>query len=94
MAAAPKIESNASHAMHASQLMPPGRTMLLPKGRRARGSCAMPVFGPIVASKPTTEDPIRLPRMMASSPVVKPSCKKSAAASVPTKKAGGRTIAT
>ena len=49
----------------------------------------MPVLGPIVPSRPTRIDPTTLPTMIASTPVMKPTWRKPAAASVPMKNAAG-----
>ena len=75
--------------MQLIQLSRPGTTIDLPKARRASGIWAMPVAGPIVDRAPTRTEPTRLPTMIASSPVTNPTCRKSAAASVPMKNAAG-----
>ena len=89
MAAAPKTEFTPSQPMQLIQFRSPGRTIVLPNGRRATGSWAMPVFGPIVARRPTSAAPTRLPTMIPARPVTNPTCRKSAAASRPIANAAG-----
>ena len=55
--------------------------MDLPKGRRARGSWAMPVFGPHRERAATGAAPRRTPTTMAAMPVARP--RPRAAARVP-----------
>ena len=72
-----------------NQLSRPGSTIDLPNGRRATGSCAMPVFGPIVERSPTDAEPTTLPTMIARSEVTNPSFRKSSVTRVPMKNAAG-----
>ena len=88
-AAAPKTELIPSQPMQLSQFSRPGSTIDFPYARRASGIWAIPVLGPIVASRPTRIDPSRFPTTIAASPVTNPTFRKSAAASVPMKNAAG-----
>ncbi len=89
IAAAPKTLLTPSQPMQLSQLRTPGTTMLLPKGNRESGIWAIPVAGPMVDSAPTRTAPTTVPRMIATTPVTKPTWRKSAAARVPMKNAAG-----
>src|SRR5439155_15308746 len=88
-ALAPKIELIASQAIVASQLMPAGTTIDLPKGKRDKGICASPVRGPMTDSTPTSAAPMTLPTTIAAKPVQKPSPMNGKIASVPRKNVAG-----
>src|SRR5512143_133651 len=89
IAIAPKTLLMPSQPMVLNQFRRPGTTIDLPNGSRAAGIWARPSFGPIVLSRATKYEPMRLPTTIAASEVTKPSFRKSAVTSVPMKNAAG-----
>ncbi len=89
IASAPNRLLMPSQPIVLNQFSRPGSTIDLPNGRRATGSWAIPVFGPIVDRMPTAAEPTMLPTTIARSEVTNPSFRKSSVTSVPMKNAAG-----